>query len=153
MRLLAMVSLMGLLGLGFPAARGGDLWSLKPLTRPPVPSPTVQNPDQNNPIDSFVQDTLQKKGLKPAPPADRRTLLRRAYFDLLGLPPTPAQMNAFLADTKPLAWERAVDGLLASPTMARKWLGFGWTLSTLGKPTGTIKIGFGPTHGPIVTIW
>ena len=139
MRLLAMVSLMslmGLLGLGFPAARGGDLWSLKPLTRPPVPAPTVQNSDQNNPIDSFVQDTLQKKGLKPAPPADRRTLLRRAYFDLLGLPPTPAQMNAFLADTKPLAWERAVDGLLASPhhgeKMARFWMDI---------------VHFGETHG------
>jgi len=74
-----------------------------------------------NPLDTFVLAKLEAKGLKPAPPADRRTLIRRATFDLTGLPPTPAEIDAFLADTKPGAFARVVDRLLASPAYGERW--------------------------------
>lgn len=68
-----------------------------------------------NPIDGFILANLEKAGLKPAPEASRETLVRRLYFDLLGLPPTPAEVNAFLLDNSPNAYESLVDRLLASP--------------------------------------
>src|SRR6266850_2094994 len=83
-----------------------DWWSLKPLRRPTVP--TIRNPKWQirNPIDSFVLARLEQKGLRPSPPADRRTLIRRLYFDLIGLPPKPDQVEAFVADKDPLAYEK-----------------------------------------------
>ena len=72
-------------------------------------------------IDYFVTMTLEKKGLALAPPADRLTLIRRATFDLIGLPPTPAEIDAFLADRSPMAFERVVDRLLASPHYGERW--------------------------------
>ncbi|MFM7181384.1 MAG: PSD1 and planctomycete cytochrome C domain-containing protein [Verrucomicrobiales bacterium] len=78
------------------------------------PMPGVSNPEwKENPIDSFILAKLDKLGFKPSPPADRRTLLRRVTFDLTGLPPTPEQTAAFLADESPGAYERYVDSLLA----------------------------------------
>jgi len=68
-----------------------------------------------NPIDAFILAKLESKGLKPAPAASRVVLIRRAYYDLTGLPPTPAEVQAFLADKSPNAWEKVVDRLLASP--------------------------------------
>lgn len=73
------------------------------------------------PLDAFVLARLEAKGLKPAPPADRRTLIRRATFDLTGLPPTPAEIDAFLSDNRPNAFERVVDRLLASPAYGERW--------------------------------
>src|SRR6185436_13615544 len=64
---------------------------------------------------------LKKDGLKPSAPADRRTLLRRVYFDLIGLPPTPAEMNSFLADRSPGAYSKVVERLLASPNYGERW--------------------------------
>src|SRR5262249_55220403 len=79
-----------------------------------------------NPIDRFLERARQQPGLTAAPRADRDTLVRRAYLDLLGLPPTPAQVEAFVADRSPEAWEHLVDGLLASPhygeRYGRMWL-------------------------------
>ncbi len=75
----------------------------------------------NSAIDGLVAATLEKKGLTLAPPADRRTLIRRATFDLIGLPPTPAEIEAFLADRSPLAFLRVVDRLLASPHYGERW--------------------------------
>jgi Protein of unknown function (DUF1553)/Protein of unknown function (DUF1549)/Planctomycete cytochrome C/Concanavalin A-like lectin/glucanases superfamily len=72
-------------------------------------------------IDRFLLAGLEKKGLQPAAAADRRTLLRRATFDLIGLPPTPAEVTAFLADPSPQAFERVVDRLLASPRYGERW--------------------------------
>jgi hypothetical protein len=102
-----------------------DLWSLKPIQRsqPPV----VQNSDWvRNPIDSCIAARLEAEGLDPAPEADRRILARRAAFDLTGLPPTPEEMEQFLADRRPEAYERFVDKLLDSPRsgehLARMWL-------------------------------
>src|SRR6185369_2057551 len=74
-----------------------------------------------NPIDSFVLAKLERAGLSPSPPADKRALARRAYFDLTGLPPTPQQLATFLADQSPDAWPRLIDELLASPHYGERW--------------------------------
>lgn len=97
-----------------------NFWSFKPLSdaAPPVPD------DKEwalNPIDQFVLAGLEKKGLKPAPPADKTTLLRRATFDLTGLPPTEQELAAFLADRSPKAYEKVIDRLLASPRYGERW--------------------------------
>jgi len=74
-----------------------------------------------NPIDAFVLARLRKSGLRPAPLADRRTLIRRVYFDLTGLPPAPADVEAFANDRSPAAWENLVDRVLASPRYGERW--------------------------------
>src|SRR5262249_43679567 len=86
-------------------------WSYEPVKRPTPPRP-------GNPIDAFIQDRLARDGLKPSSEADRRTLLRRVTLDLTGIPPTPAEMQAFAADRSPDAYEKVVDRLLASPRYA-----------------------------------
>src|SRR5262249_40939400 len=73
------------------------------------------------PVDRFILSKLEAAGLSPAPPADRRTLLRRVYFDLVGLPPTPEELDAFLADSSPDAYEKIVDRLLTSPHYGEPW--------------------------------
>src|SRR5437764_6399570 len=73
------------------------------------------------PIDLFLLEKLAERKLTPAPEADRRTLLRRVAFDLTGLPPTAEEVDAFLADPRPDAYERAVDQLLASPAYGERW--------------------------------
>ena len=100
-------------------------WAFVPPQRPPLPA--VQNEKWvRNPIDRFVLARLEKEGLKPSPEADRATLLRRLSFDLTGLPPTTAEIDAFLADQSPDAYEKRVDRLLALPQygerMAMQWL-------------------------------
>jgi mono/diheme cytochrome c family protein len=99
---------------------GRDWWSLKPLSEAPPPS--VKNRAWvRNAIDSFVLAKLEEQQLAPAPPAEKRTLLRRVTFDLTGLPPTPEEMTAFLADDSAGAYELAVDRLLASPHYGERW--------------------------------
>lgn len=96
------------------------LWSLRPVRRPSVP--LVKTPGWVvNPVDAFVLARLEKAGLRPSPPADRVTLLRRVTLDLIGLPPTIAEVEAFLADRQPGAYERVVDRLLASPRYGERW--------------------------------
>ncbi|HEV2972601.1 MAG TPA: DUF1549 and DUF1553 domain-containing protein [Pirellulales bacterium] len=99
------------------------LWVLKPVVRPEVPAGLTQSP---NPIDAFVAAQYASKGLKPVGPADKRALLRRVYLDLIGIPPTPAEQEAFLQDDSPDAYDKLVDHLLASPQhgvrYARHWL-------------------------------
>ncbi|MCP4814423.1 MAG: DUF1549 domain-containing protein, partial [Planctomycetaceae bacterium] len=101
--------------------RGGlDWWSLQPVKRPAVPS--VRHADRVvNPIDSLVLSRLEASKMEPAPPADRRTLVRRAYFDLLGLPPTSEQVAAFLQDKSADAYEQLIDQLLASKHYGERW--------------------------------
>jgi len=104
-------------------ARGGrDWWAFEPLRA--GPPPTVAG--VSHPIDAFVRDRLAREGIAPAPAADRRTLLRRLAFDLVGLPPTADELDAFVADPAPDAYEKQVDRLLASPhfgeRQARHWL-------------------------------
>ncbi|MFO0953329.1 MAG: DUF1549 domain-containing protein [Isosphaeraceae bacterium] len=109
-------------------AQGGDFephWSFVPPERPALPA--VKNPSWlRNPVDAFVLARLEAEGLKPSPEADPTTLLRRVTLDLTGLPPTPREVDAYLADQSPDRYERAVDRLLASPRfgerMAVRWL-------------------------------
>jgi hypothetical protein len=89
-------------------------WSIKPIVRPTPPVP-------GHPIDAFVRAKLQEKGLSPAPEADRQTLIRRLTFDLHGLPPTPEEVDAFVADRDSKAYEKLVDRLLASPRYGERW--------------------------------
>lgn len=99
---------------------GEKWWSLQPLTRPTIP--VVQTPGwSRNPIDAFILRSLQQQGMQPSPEADRRTLIRRLSFDLLGLPPAPAEIEAFLRDRAPDAYEKLVDRLLASSHHGERW--------------------------------
>ena len=95
-------------------------WAFQPVRKSPLPLVKAKT-GVINPIDRFILAKLEAKGLKPAPPADRRTLIRRAYFDLIGLPPSPDEVNAFLADKSPDAWAKVIDGLLASPHYGERW--------------------------------
>ena len=95
-------------------------WSFQPVKQSAVP--TVKSAAWiKNPIDTFLLARLEAKGLKPAPPADRRTLIRRATFDLTGLPPTPEEVQAFVADKSPNAYAKLVDRLLASTGYGERW--------------------------------
>ncbi len=96
-------------------------WAFTPPTLPAVPAPANPAWPQRNEIDAFVQAQLPSQGFSPAPEADPPTLLRRLSLDLTGLIPTPAELDAFLADPSPQAYERAVDRLLASPQYGEKW--------------------------------
>ncbi len=92
-----------------------EWWSFIP---PVKPAPPTQD---GNPIDAFINKTLDEKGLEPLSAADPRTLIRRAYIDLHGLPPTPEQVEAFVNDSSPAAWAKLVDQLLESPRYGEKW--------------------------------
>jgi hypothetical protein len=96
-------------------------WSLEPLQRPPIPPNSEASAHARNPIDAFVAAKLAEKGLRPAPEADRRTLIRRLYFDLVGLPPQPEEIESFVSDPDPGAYEHLVDRLLASPQYGERW--------------------------------
>ena len=100
-------------------------WAFIAPTRPPVPEVNASTWPRN-PIDSFVLARLEKEGLQPSPEADRAALIRRVSFDLTGLPPTPQEIDDFLNDRSPKAYEKVVDRLLASPRygerMAFRWL-------------------------------
>jgi len=95
-------------------------WSWQALTKPNVPE--VKDPIwAKTPIDNFILAKLEEKDLKPNPPADKRTLIRRATFDLIGLPPAPEEVDAFLKDDAPDAFAKVVDRLLASPHYGERW--------------------------------
>ncbi len=91
-------------------------WSFKKVRRPAVPANNAKNP-----IDAFIQAKLVEQKLSPVEKADRRTLIRRATFDLLGLPPTAEEVSAFLADASPDAYDKLIDRLLASPRYGERW--------------------------------
>ncbi len=111
-------------GAKWPAAAkptvAATLWSLKPVQRPQVPG-VRQRTWARNPIDNFVLARLESENIQPSPEANRTTLLRRVSLDLTGLPPTPAEIAAFIADNRPDAYERVVDSLIASPHYGEKW--------------------------------
>lgn len=95
-------------------------WSFQPIQPPALPA--VKNAAQvTTPIDAFLLAKLEEKGLAFSPEADKRILIRRAYFDLLGLPPSPQEVDAFLADNSPDAYERLLDRLLDSPQYGERW--------------------------------
>jgi cytochrome c553 len=101
-------------------AKDRAYWAFQPVKEAPLP-PVQDSAWAQAPIDRFLLAALEKKGLRPAPAADRRTLLRRVTFDLIGLPPTPREIDAFLADDSPTAFARVVDRLLASPHYGERW--------------------------------
>jgi mono/diheme cytochrome c family protein len=98
-----------------------DHWAFRAPVRPAVPQVRNSQYAIRNPIDRFVLARLEKEGLAPSPEADRVTLIRRLSLDLLGLPPTPAQVDEFVADAAPGAYERLVERLLASPHYGERW--------------------------------
>jgi hypothetical protein len=104
-----------------------DHWGFVAPVRPPVPAVSLKSWPKN-PIDNFILEKIEERGLKPSPPADRRTLIRRVTLDLTGLPPAPSEVAAFLADKSPNAYEKVVDRLLASPRygerMAMDWMDY-----------------------------
>ncbi|HIN70722.1 MAG TPA: DUF1549 domain-containing protein, partial [Acidobacteria bacterium] len=102
---------------GVPSANNRDYWAFKLPVQVAVPL----YPELEHPVDRFLEQARYEEGLTAAPRADRRTLLRRASLDLIGLPPTPAETAQFLADTERGAWERLIDRLLASPHYGERW--------------------------------
>ncbi len=124
-------------------------WAYRKPVRPA--SPQVKNAAWcRNPIDGFVLAKLESEGLAPSPETDKSTLLRRVYLDLTGLPPAPKEVDAFLSDQSPDAYEHVVDRLLASPQYGDAGLGRGsiWRASPI--QTDMKKTGSAP-HGPIAT--
>lgn len=102
------------------AERRDSHWCWQPITTGSAPQVTNKNWAQSD-MDRFILARLEKAGLSPAPRAERAVLLRRAYFDLVGLPPTPEQLEKFLTDDSPDAFEKVVDELLDSPHFAERW--------------------------------
>jgi mono/diheme cytochrome c family protein len=121
-------------GLPWPGAEGDadrdprlDHWAWQPIRRSEIPAPVAAFRSlpgveaDRNPIDAFVRSTLAAEGMRPTAVADRRTLIRRLSFDLLGLPPTPEEIDAFVADPDPRAYENLVERMLASPRYGERW--------------------------------
>ncbi|MBS1830225.1 MAG: DUF1549 domain-containing protein, partial [Acidobacteria bacterium] len=101
-------------------SEGRKWWALQPVRKPPVPA--VRNlPWVKSPVDAFLLEKLEAKQLSPAAPADKRAFIRRATFDLIGLPPTPAEVAEYLNDTSAKADERLIERLLASPHYGERW--------------------------------
>jgi mono/diheme cytochrome c family protein len=105
---------------GSGPVKGADHWAFRPVVRPAIPE-VVNKTWVRNAIDAFVLARLEKDGLHPSPEADRVTLIRRLSFDLLGLPPTIEEADAFVADTRADAYEILVDRLLSSPHYGERW--------------------------------
>jgi cytochrome c553 len=95
-------------------------WAWQPVKKPAVPE-VKETTWSKTPIDNFIVAKLYEKGMKPSALADKRTLIRRAYFDLIGLPPTPEEAEKFVNDTSPNAFEKVIDQLLASPHYGERW--------------------------------
>ena len=104
---------------------GRKYWAFKPLVDPVLPSIENQNWPAD-PLDHFILAKLEDQGLGPAQPADRQVLIRRTYFDLIGLPQSPEQIEDFLADSDPDAFSKVVDELLASVVLESGGGGIGW---------------------------
>ena len=104
----------------FDASEAKKWWSFQPLTKPVVPTP-ANSAWAKTDIDRFLLAGLEQQGLKPVADADRAALLRRVYFDIVGLPPSPKELDSFLKDSAPNAYEKIVDQLLASPQFGERW--------------------------------
>src|SRR5205807_2420261 len=128
-------------GAPWPADATPTHWAyVKPL-QPALPA-VKGTARPRNPIDAFVLARLEQAGLAPSPEADRARLLRRVSLDLTGLPPTIAEVDAFLADPRPDAYERAVDRLLASPHYGERWARHWLDLARYADSNGYQRDGF-----------
>jgi Protein of unknown function (DUF1553)/Protein of unknown function (DUF1549)/Planctomycete cytochrome C len=112
-------------------------WSFQPVAKPSIPQPDDPRHWVQTPVDSFILATLSAKGLTPAPRADKVTLMRRATFDLIGLPPTPKEIDDFLADNSTNAFATVVDRLLASPRYGERWGRYWLDLAHFADTRGT----------------
>ena len=118
-----------------PDVRPEEHWAFKAPVRPPLPA--VKNQKWvKNAIDHFILARLEQEGIQPSSEAGKVTLIRRVYLDLLGLPPTAQEVDAFLADPAPDAYERLVDRLLASPHYGERWGRHWLDLARFGESTG-----------------
>jgi cytochrome c553 len=118
---------------------GKDHWAFKPVQRPPVPEIANRQSLTANPIDAFVLAKQEASGLKPNPPADKRTLIRRATFDLIGLPPTPQEVEDFVNDTSPDAFAKVVDRLLNSPHYGERWARYWLDIARYADTKGDVR--------------
>src|SRR5205085_2196562 len=101
--------------------KGRPHWAFQPLSVSPPPAVADDAGWCRTPVDRFILAKLYAKGLRPNGEADHRTLIRRASFDLLGLPPSPDEVEAFVRDPDPAAYEKLIDRLLASPHYGERW--------------------------------
>jgi len=106
--------------IGMSVEEGRKFWSYRPVQSPKVPAVKMEAWSKSD-VDRFILAALEAKGLTPAGDADRATLARRIYFDLVGLPPTPEEVDAYIADKDPKAFENLVDKLLRSPAFGERW--------------------------------
>jgi hypothetical protein len=123
---------------------GRDWWSLQPVRRP-QPPPVRREKWARTPVDAFLLQKLEARGLSPAPEAEKRSLIRRLSFDLTGLPPTPEQVDEFLIYASPDAYERLVDRYLASPQYGVRWGRWWLDLARYGESNGFEYDEFRPT--------
>jgi hypothetical protein len=148
-RFLAVIFLLAAIPL-LPAQEGErQHWAFRTLSRPSLPQRITANVPLTNPVDAFLAARLREKGLTMAPEAERRVLIRRLAFDLIGLPPVPEEIEAFEQDSSPDAYERLVDRMLASPAYGERW-GRHWLdgagyVDVLGgdNDAATVKLGDG----------
>ncbi len=124
--------------------RKQDHWAWRPIVRPEPPA-VKDAAWPRGPVDRFILAKLEEKNLSPAPPADKRTLLRRVSFDLIGLPPTLEEIDAFLKDDAPDAYEKVVDRLLASPQFGERWGATGSTWCATPRRAATNSTTRSPT--------
>jgi len=142
--LLALWVVIGAANAGDEGRAGPDWWSLQPLRAVAVPQADAgQKPI--NPIDHFILRRLQREGLTPSPEADKRTLIRRLSFDLIGLPPQPHEVEAFVADTSAGAYDRLVDRLLDSPHYGERWARHWLDIVRYGESQGFERNKFRPS--------
>ncbi len=126
------------------AARGGQTssakshWAFQPVQTPSLPAVQMKGWCKT-PLDRFILASLEKEGLKPNLETDRATLIRRATFDMVGIPPTPAEVQAFVDDKSPGAWEKVVDRLLASPQYGERWGRYWLDLARYSDTKGTVS--------------
>jgi hypothetical protein len=118
-----------------PRRAGLDWWSLQPITRPTPPT-LKDRGGLRNPIDAFIRAKLEAERLHPAPPADRATLVRRVTFDLIGLPPTPAEIESAQRDVSEQWYEKVVERLLASPQYGERWARHWLDVARFGESQG-----------------
>ena len=130
--LAALILLGSLFGQTPRDTKGVNLWVLKPVVRPMAPAGVTKS---TNPIDAFIAAEYKAKGLKPAGPADKYTLLRRVYLDLIGIPPTPAEQDAFLKDDRRTPTRRWWTGFSPASSTASAMRGTGSTSCATPTPT------------------
>jgi hypothetical protein len=125
----------------FDPAKAAEHWAFKKVSAPPVPNPANQKNLAQNPIDHFVLESLAKNKLQLSQKADKHTLIRRVTYDLTGLPPSPSEVEAFVSDTSPDAYERLVDRLIASPHYGERWARHWLDIARYADTTGDRTVG------------